>query len=92
MARSEEELTLFTQMDDEMGIREGKEEKLKEILARNPDIKNIDKINYRLIQEWEVPAWIKIKPVDKEEEEMDIINLGKRQRTNLNYVDNLTEA
>ena len=49
MARSEEELVLFNKMDEEMGIREGKAEKLKEILARNPDIKNIDKINYRLI-------------------------------------------
>jgi len=75
-----------------MGIREGKEERIKEIIARNPDIKNTKNINYRLIQEWEVPDWIKIKPVDKDEEEMDLINLGKRQRTNLYNTDNLTEA
>tara|TARA_B110000285_G_scaffold155672_1_gene173697 strand:- start:338 stop:466 length:129 start_codon:yes stop_codon:yes gene_type:complete len=30
--------------------------------------------------------------VDKDEEEMDMINLGKRQRTNLYNTDNLTEA
>jgi hypothetical protein len=79
-------------MDDEMYYREGGEEKIQEIILRNPDIVNIKNINYRLIQEWEVPAWIKIKPVDKDEEEMDLINLGKRQRTNLYNTDNLTEA
>ena len=71
---------------------EGGEEKVREIILRDPNIKNIKNINYRLIQEWDVPDWIKIKPVDKNEEEMDLINLGKRQRTTLHNVDNLTDA
>ena len=32
MARSDAELVLFKQMDDEMGIMEGKEQKIEEIL------------------------------------------------------------
>jgi len=79
-------------MDDDMALREGKAEKIAEIIEHYPDIKDIKNINYRLIQEWEVPDWIKIKPVDKNEEEMDLINLGKRQRTTLHNVDNLTDA
>jgi len=79
-------------MDDEMGEREGKEEKIREILLRNPDIVNVKNINYRLTQEWEVPDWIKIKPVDKNAEDEDLINLGKRQRTTIHNVDNLTDA
>lgn len=75
-----------------MFLREGKEEKMQEIILRCPEIIDTKAINYRLIQEWEVPSWIKIKPVDKDEEEMDLINLGKRQRTTLHNVDNLTDA
>lgn len=75
-----------------MGEREGKEEKIREILLRNPDIVNVKNINYRLTQEWEVPDWIKIKPVDKNAEDEDLINLGKRQRTTIHNVDNLTDA
>jgi hypothetical protein len=36
-------------MDDEMAEREGKEEKIAEIIRRYPDIKNVKAINYRLI-------------------------------------------
>ena len=61
-----------------MAIKEGKEARIQEIIARKPDIKKLKNINYRLIQDWEVPDWIKVKPVNKEEEELKLINLGKR--------------
>lgn len=52
-------------MDQQRYVEERKEEKLKDIhnrLGKKSII--LDKVNYRLMQEWEVPEWIKIKPED----------------------------
>ncbi len=78
LARSPEELELFNQMDNEMYIRENKEAKMQEIMKMRPGLKDYSKFNYRLIQEWEVPNWIKVKPINKEEEEKKLLDLGKR--------------
>lgn len=93
LARGEEELKLFTQMDEEMYLREGKEEKMKKIMEMRPGLKDYSRINYRLIQDWEVPEWIKVKPVDREEEDRknNNVDLGKRQRKTLINMDNLSE-
>ena len=64
-------------MDKEMYEREGREERLKEIMAKKPHLKDASRINWRLSQDWEVPEWVNVKPVNKEEEKVD---LGKRQR------------
>jgi hypothetical protein len=38
-----------------------------------------------------VPEWIKVKPVDKENEHDTMMNLGKRARKTIINMDNLTE-
>lgn len=40
---------------------------------------NLSNINYRLLQEWEVPEWIKIKPEDPNKL-VEEFGIGKRQR------------
>lgn len=64
IARNPEELDLFQKMDQEMFAKEGKEKRLQEILEKKPSLKDKDlsKINYRLVQDWEVPEWVKVKP------------------------------
>lgn len=88
IARSDEELRTFEQMDKERYIRENKEEKLKEIKEKmNYDDEIMKTINYRLIQEYEVPEWVKFSKKDEEEkiEEEDICGKGMRVRHKVNY-------
>ena len=48
-------------MDQERYIKEKKEERLKEIQERlNLTDEQIKNVNYRLLQEYEVPDWVKI--------------------------------
>ena len=89
LARSEDEIVLFNKMDQEMGEREGKEERMKDIMANRPGIEEGTFVNYRLIQEWEVPEWIKVKKVEQEDETKKI--LGKRVRKNITNLDNLSD-
>jgi hypothetical protein len=91
LARSPEELDLFNKMDEEMGKRENKEARVNEIMKRRPGLMNYKRINYRLTQDWEVPEWMKVKPINKEEEKETIINLGKRNRKEVVAMDNLTD-
>ena len=49
MARSEEELKIFNEMDRQMGEREGKEQRLDEIKKQKPYIKDFQRVNWRLI-------------------------------------------
>jgi hypothetical protein len=74
-----------------------KEERLKEIreksdvdLTDTPD----EKINYRLLQRWEVPAWIEAstKEVDEEAELIKEFGLGKRKRNEVHYMDEISDA
>ena len=62
LARSQEELEIFNQMDQEMYERENKEERMKKIMEMRPGLKDYSRINYRLIQDWEVPEWVKVRP------------------------------
>lgn len=48
-------------------------------------------INYRLLQEWEVPEWIKIKPEDPNRVIQEF-GQGKRQRKQVNYNDEFSEG
>jgi SNF2 family DNA or RNA helicase len=90
LARSEEEFAIFQNMDTERYEREKKDEKLQEIIdhfkIEDPSIKHI---NYRLLQEYEVPHWIHIKSPEIKDEEL----MGKGMRTKLkvNYRDDLDE-
>ena len=92
IARSPEELDLFNKMDEEMGKRENKEARLNEIMKKRPGLINSRRINYRLTQDWEVPEWIKVKPIKKEDEIESNICLGKRKRKEILNMDNLTDS
>ena len=91
LARTEEELVLFTKMDEEMYEREGKQARVAEIMAKRPGLKDYSRVNWRLTQDWEVPEWVKVQPVNKEEEEKKIVELGKRQRNKFVNYDNMSE-
>jgi len=54
-------------------------------------MKDYDRINYRLIQDFEVPEWVRVKPVNKEEEEAKMYDLGKRKRKEFINYDNLSD-
>ena len=71
--------------------RENKEEKMKKIMEMRPGLKDYNRINYRLIQDWEVPDWIKVKPEIIADEQDEIMNLGKRQRKTRINMDHLSE-
>ena len=60
-------------------------------MKMKPGLKDYSKFNYRLIQDWEVPNWIKVKPLNKEEEEKKLLDLGKRQRKAFINYDNLID-
>lgn len=65
IARDQNELEIFTQMDQQRYIEDRKDERLKEIQQKlSKKGINMNQVNYRLLQEWEVPEWIKIKPED----------------------------
>lgn len=91
LARSPEEFELFQKMDQEMYEREGKEARMAMIMEKRPGLKDYSRFNYRLIQDWEVPEWIKVKPVDPALEGDQMLVLGKRVRKTITNIDNLSE-
>ncbi len=91
MARSEEELKIFNEMDRQMGEREGKEQRLDEIKRQKPYLKDFQRVNWRLIQEWEVPDWVKVQPIDKDDEQFSMVQSGKRARKAIINYDHLSE-
>lgn len=66
-------------MDADRYIEEGKEQIMREIMEKADKKKptSINNVNYRLMQEWEVPEWIKIKPEDPNKN-ADDYGMGKR--------------
>ena len=60
IARDEDEFETFQKMDQERYNHENRDERIKLIKEKKPNKRHLadDKINYRLIQDWEVPAWI----------------------------------
>lgn len=57
VSRTDEEYEIFTKMDQERYIREDRASRLALIREKKPQKANLpdEKINYRLIQDWEVP-------------------------------------
>ena len=57
IARNDQEFELFQKMDNERYERENREERLKVIRKHKPAKANVadEKINYRLVQTFEVP-------------------------------------
>jgi ATP-dependent helicase STH1/SNF2 len=90
IARSDEEFNIFQNMDLERYEKENKEDRLKEIIKKG-HIDTSKHINYRLLQEHEVPDWVIVKT--EKEQEM-ILEEGKRMRAKqrVNYnLDSLNE-
>ena len=65
---------------------------MQEFMRRFGDKKgiNFSNINYRLLQEWEVPEWIKTKPEDPNKFANEY--MGKRTRKQVNYNDDISEG
>ena len=89
ISRSDSEFQMFQEMDRKRYKEENKEVIIKEIMERT-QITHQKHINYRLIQEYEVPEWVKIKPKIIKDEEIG--NLGKRERKRVNYAEKLTDS
>ena len=89
ISRSEEEFKKFQEMDEERYVLENREEKLNEIKTKlNLDNEAIKQVNYRLLQDYEVPDWVKIskeEQYDKIEYENGEKNM--RIRKQVNYKD-----
>jgi ATP-dependent helicase STH1/SNF2 len=84
LSRTEDEFKIFQQMDQERYEREKRDEKINEIVNYTKiDLSTVKHVNYRLLQEYEIPEWIHIKPeVIKEEE---LMGKGMRQKNKVNY-------
>lgn len=101
ISRSPEEYEIFTKMDQERYILENKEARMREIQMFYYDehqkkglpLPNVQNINYRLIQEFEVPEWIK-KHSKPEDPDNFIQEYGarKRRRKEVNYNEELSEG
>lgn len=76
-------------MDKERYELEKKDEKLQEIASKLKfDPENPPKnINYRLLQEYEVPNWIHVEIIDNKESDMKEYGKGMRSRQRINYRD-----
>ena len=97
ISRSDKELELFEEMDRKRYIDEAKETKLEFIKEKmGYDDKTMKNVNYRLIQEFEVPEWVKCSNVKDDEgsggvngvvnkEEMMMKGKGMRIHPNVNY-------
>eukprot|EP00826_Nyctotherus_ovalis_P044375 TRINITY_DN4788_c0_g3_i4.p1 TRINITY_DN4788_c0_g3~~TRINITY_DN4788_c0_g3_i4.p1 ORF type:complete len:973 (+),score=385.78 TRINITY_DN4788_c0_g3_i4:76-2994(+) len=71
LARTEEELQKFQQMDRARYVEERKEEREKEVMEKL-GLNELPKgFNYRLMQEYEVPDWVVSKEDNKEESKKD---------------------
>ena len=64
---------------------------MEEIKQKRPGLKDYSRINYRLVQEWQVPNWVKVQPISQDEENAKLVTLGKRERKQAFNYDNLTE-
>lgn len=86
ISRTDHEFELFQEMDQERYGREDKYERIAMIRENKPAKANLpdEKINYRLIQDWEVPAWIHASVVEEEKED-PMAYTGKRARKEVNY-------
>jgi len=80
-------------MDKERYERENREAKLKEIYEKlNIDPQNLPQnINYRLLQEYEVPEWIRFAS-SEQKEELKEYGKGMRSKQRINYRDDVDES
>ena len=88
ISRNDEEYEVFQKMDQERYSVEDRQARIALIRERKPTKANLadEKINYRLIQDWEVPEWIH-QSVEEEKKEDPLAYTGKRVRKEVNYRD-----
>lgn len=92
LARGEDELRMFEEMDQERYLREKKDERMREIQEKLAAGKLCT--NYRLMQEWEVPDWVKVQKESKASIFDEDMKLGQKRKTReveANYSEELTE-
>jgi len=92
ISRTDEEFEQFQKMDQERYIAEKKDERLNEIKEKlNLTEEQLKTVNYRLLQEFEVPEWVKIsKDNDKDNEKVEEVEIGGKEmrvRKHVNYKD-----
>ena len=92
ISRTDEEFEQFQKMDQERYIAEKKDERLNEIKEKlNLSEEQLKTVNYRLLQEFEVPEWVKIsKDNDKDNEKVEEVEIGGKEmrvRKHVNYKD-----
>ena len=92
ISRTDEEFEKFQEMDKERYLNEKKEERLEEIKNKlNLNEEQLKNINYRLLQEFEVPEWVKIsKENEKEYDKIEEVEIGGKEmrvRKHVNYKD-----
>ncbi len=88
IARTDEEKQKYQQIDQERYLRENRDEIIKE-MQKKLNLETLPKnINYRLMQDYEVPVWVKSIPAPDEKKETIS---GKRVRKKINYADDITE-
>ena len=90
IARNEEEFKKFQEMDQERYKREKRDERLKEIKEKlNLNDEQMKNVNYRLLQEYEVPDWVKIpKEKEREIDKIEHVEIGGKEmrlRKPVNY-------
>ena len=92
ISRTDEEFEKFQKMDQERYLNEKREERLEEIKNKlNLNEEQLKNINYRLLQEFEVPEWVKIsKENEKEYDKIEEVEIGGKEmrvRKHVNYKD-----
>lgn len=94
IARNDNEFEMFQKMDADRYKRENRDERIKLIKSKKPTKANLadEKINYRLVQTWEVPEWIQESVADEEVNPLQEYGLGKRKRNEVNYKEEFSEA
>lgn len=102
ISRSPEEYEIFTKIDQDRYVVENRDRRIKEIydyMARDhakrglPMPQNFSPahVNYRLLQDWEVPEWIRTKPEDPNKFIQEF-GAGKRTRKQVNYNEEFSEG
>ena len=92
ISRNDDEFEVFQKMDAERYATEERVQRIQMIREKKPHKAKLpdEKINYRLIQDWEVAEWIHQSVV--EEKEVDpLVSLGKRKRTEKNYTESMSD-
>lgn len=87
LARNEHEFAVYQKIDQDRYANEGKDKRTQEIMTRLNLTTLPKNFNYRLMQEYEVPAWVTAVPMEEKKE----IITGKRMRKRINYADDITE-